>query len=273
MVYMNQNSNQINSFSLIVNLLLILISGILLIGFLTLGYLKNQNKDLQVIIELKENIDYESVENLILNLKQNPLINSNSIKYINRSEGLQWMTEQSETDLMNKDLPNPLSDIIIFSRNPEINNIDFNKIDAKLKQNSLVAHVIFPIHENDQLVAYQQITQRITGLFLAIALIIFYLALRIYIKLGYKLSKFRENEVNLTEGSYYKVFVKNVYTQVFWSNLMIISIFIFIYSYFFQNNSDWLNYFSWTYLIVLIATIFLSSMLLTFLATIFKKQR
>ena len=42
---MNQNSNQINSFSLIVNLLLILISGILLIGFLTLGYLKNQNKD------------------------------------------------------------------------------------------------------------------------------------------------------------------------------------------------------------------------------------
>lgn len=270
---MNQNSNQINSFSLIVNLLLILISGILLIGFLTLGYLKNQNKDLQVIIELKENIDYESVENLILNLKQNPLINSNSIKYMNRSEGLQWMTEQSETDLMNKDLPNPLSDIIIFSRNPEINNIDFNKIDAKLKQNSLVANVIFPIHENDQLVAYQQITQRITGLFLAIALIIFYLALRIYIKLGYKLSKFRESEMNLTEGSYYKVFVKNVYTQVFWSNLMIISIFIFIYSYFFQNNSDWLNYFSWTYLIVLIATIFLSSMLLTFLATIFKKQR
>jgi len=268
---MNQNSNQINSFSLIVNLLLILISGILLIGFLTIGYLKNQNKDLQVILELKENTDFEAIENLILDLKQNPLINSKSIKYISRSEGLQWMTEQSETDLMNKDLPNPLSDIIIFSRNSELNN-DFNKIDAKLKQNSLVAKVIFPIHENDQLAAYQQITQRITGLFLAIALIIFYLALRIYIKLGYKLSKFREHEMNLTEGSYYKVFVKNVYTQVFWSNLMIISICIFIYSYFFQNNSVWLNYFSWTYLIALIAILFVSSMLLTFFATIFKKQ-
>ena len=269
---MNQSRINSSSLGILIYLIHFLIAGILLFGFSAFGYLKSQNKSLQIILELKENVEFESIDQLVSELKQNNKINPNSVKYISRSEGLKWLSEQSETELLDQDLPNPLSDIIIISRTGNFQNTEDLKIlETELKENKWVSKVILPDSENRQFIKYQNITQYLTIGFFLILLIILFLILKIYFKFGYKISEFREQEMNLVGGSYYTSFRKNVISQVFWSNLMIISICIFIYSYFYQNNSEWINYFNWTYLIIVNVAIFVGSMLVTYLATIFKK--
>lgn len=258
--------------SIAVGIILTLIASLLMAGFGGWGYLAVQNKAMQLIVELNDQVDFAEIELMMTDLKQNPSIVPKSVRYISRNEGMQWLSSQSETDLIDQDLPNPLKDIIVLQRNEiAVGSEQLETLVRSIKAQNIVAKVIVPSDKIAQINALQKYLGYGLGVLLLLLFTLFYQLLRIYFKSGYELNQLHKEQP--TYHLYAAAVKKNGLNQVFWSNLMVISFCIFAFSYFFQNDSVVVEYYTWRFLIATILILFLGSMLLTLLAAVRNKPK
>ncbi len=262
------NSSQVNNgaLSIAVGISLTLIAAVLMTGLGSWGYLDAQNKALQLIVEINDQVDFSEVDLVLSQLKQNPSILAKSVKYISRNDGMQWLSQQAETNLIDQDLPNPLKDIIVLQRTGNAVGADqLSALVQSIKSHQIVSQVIVPSDKIRQLSALQNYVSYAVTAICLLLFVLFYQIVRMYFRSGFELNKLHQDQP--TYHLYQAAVKKNGLNQVFWSNLMVISLCIFAFSYFFQNDSVVVEYFTWKFLISTILILFLGSLLLSFVAS------
>lgn len=89
-----------------------------LFSFLTLHaqqFLDQVKEDFQMVIELAPETTEKEREEVVAKLKQEEGVESASITFISKEEGLKELSEDLGSEIIDLDLPNPLSDVIQFN--------------------------------------------------------------------------------------------------------------------------------------------------------------
>jgi len=156
---------------------------LLLFGFfgLVLIYTKSITTSFQenidIIIELKNDIDSES-QTIIKDLQKSPFIKPNSVKFIDKDIAFKQLKEEFGDDLIQYDINNPLYDIIKFNVLADYMTPDkISSIKQNLLQNSNIRDVYYQetfldtLIKNIQKFGWVSLIIGLIGLIVAIALI------------------------------------------------------------------------------------------------------
>lgn len=99
---------------------------------------------INVLVEIQEGTDTETISNLQARLEKSSFTKDNSVAFISREEAARDMSETFGEDFLKLDLPNPFYDIITFNLNAEYVHADsLQRIKAGIARDPYVTGVYY----------------------------------------------------------------------------------------------------------------------------------
>ncbi len=195
--------------------------------------------DLEIIAELQEDIESSEIEAVMRTLSQHPDITSGSVRFIGRNEAAEIIENQVDTTIVSSDLPNPLSDIIVFRAKND-------KALKSIKQGLNIPEVkVIHVQESN----LEQLNQSFNTILAGIIILLLATIVGLYAMLkngiGYlNLKRFTTMEhtpeqwIQLQQYTY-----QQFQSMVFWIALFVLSFFILTISGILYQFPDFKEYF------------------------------
>ncbi len=253
-----------------------------LLGFLGLsiltgyGLLDYWQQKLQVIVELRDDIEEKDLNSLHLQLETAPFVISKSLNIVTKDEAFDLMKKEFGEEFLSLDVENPLRNIYTFNVQSNFSDVSsLEKIKLSLQENPAVAGVFYE-KKNSQNSVKNMGNFIIYAVFLSILfifVIIFLIQQHIQIRWLSDKNELLQTENRDENLSIYKKenFARNIKNS-FWSSAIAI-ILLMIHNYWVNQNFNELSAFSDNVLVVSLFFSLLIISILCYLITTFILQK
>ena len=257
---------------------LLFLLGFLGLSFLTgFGLLEYWKQKMQIIVELRDDIQEKDLESLQIHLESAEYVNPNSINIITKDEAAEMMKQDFGDEFLTLDIENPLRNVYTFNVKPDFNDASkLEKVKKNLLENAAVADVFYEKNMS------QGIVKNISKfLWSALGLAILFVFIAVFIIRQHTILTWINEKVNVFSAENREETLAELKQSHFWRSVKnglwsgsIAVAFLMIYNVWFtQNFSELTSFIDNIYVIALFAFILIISVLCYTLTTYFLQKK
>jgi cell division transport system permease protein len=257
---------------------LLFIFGFLGLSFLTgFGLTQYWEQKMQIIVELRDDIQENDLDELQNALESSPFVNVNSLDIVTKDDAAALMRNEFGEEFLTAEIENPLRNVFIFNLNQGYNDeANLDKIKQSLLQYKAVAEVDYEKNRS------QNVINDLKKLrFLGILFFLMLLFILIYVVRQHTLSAWQADKTTIWEQEDRETALiiakketlgRNLKNS-FWATAIAIT-WLIGYNYWFNSNfPDFTSFINNNWVVGLFVFILVTTLLLTYLVTFFLQKQ
>lgn len=261
----------------VVSFLLFLL-GFLGLSFLTgFGLLEYWKQKMQVIVELRDDIQEKDLTTLQIYLETAEYVNPNSINIITKDEAAEMMKQDFGDEFLTLDIENPLRNVYTFNIKPDFNEAEkLEEIKNDLLKNAAVADVFYEKNMS------QGIVKNLSKfLWSALGLSVLFVLIAVFIIRQHVILTWTNEKVNIflaenSEEALVELKKRHFWRSIkngLWSGVGAVAVLMIYNLWFTQNFSELTSFIDNVYVILLFVFILIISVLCYTLTTYFLQKK
>lgn len=257
---------------------LLFLLGFLGLSFLTgFGLLEYWKQKMQIIVELRDDIQEKDLEALQIHLESAEYVNPNSINIITKDEAAEMMKQDFGDEFLTLDIENPLRNVYTFNVKPDFNDASkLEKVKKDLLENAAVADVFYEKNMS------QGIVKNVSKfLWSALGLAILFVFVAVFVIRQHTILTWINEKANIFLAENGEQMLAELKKNHFWrsvknglwSGSIAVGALMIYNIWFTQNFSELTSFIDNIYIIVLFAFILIVSVLCYTLTTYFLQKK